>query len=266
MPLSIKLNPQEIKFRINHSESRFILISSGQYNKLKEVINECHTLEKVIHFDLQEEYGQNDIHFNEVRKAGREWLEKPENLVSFEEFLKTITPSDFANICYTSGTTADPKGIILTHGNYVSNVYQAYSLMDIPPFFKTLIILPWDHSFGHTAGIYSFFGKGASVASVKNGKTPMDTLRNIPICMKEIKPSILLSVPALAKNFRKNIEKGIKEKGAVTEALFEHAMKISYAYNKEGWNKGQGFQKIYKPLIRLYDKILFSQDQGSIWW
>ena len=259
VPLSIKLNPQEIKFRINHSESRMILVSSGQANKLKEVISECQTIEKIIHLDPQEEYGSNEIHFNEVRKSGREWLEKAENMTSFQEFFKSITPADFANICYTSGTTADPKGIILSHGNYVSNVYQAYSLIDLPSFYKTLIILPWDHSFGHTCGIYSFFGKGASVASVKNGKTPMDTLRNIPICMKEIKPNILLSVPALAKNFRKNIEKGIKEKGAFTEALFEHAMKISYSYNKEGWNRGQGIQKIYKPLLRLYDKILFSK-------
>ena len=127
---------------------------------------------------------------------------------------KSITPSDFANICYTSGTTADPKGIILTHGNYVTNVYQAYSLMDIPSFYKTLLILPWDHSFGHTCGIFAFMGKGASIASVKTGKTPMETLRNLPACLKEIKPNLLMSVPAIAKNFRKNIEKGIKEKGS----------------------------------------------------
>ncbi|MCK7519564.1 MAG: AMP-binding protein [Ignavibacteriales bacterium] len=69
---------------------------------------------------------------------------------------------------YTSGTTADPKGIILTHGNYVTNIYQAYSLMDIPSFYKTLLILPWDHSFGHTCGIYAFMGKGASIASAKD--------------------------------------------------------------------------------------------------
>ena len=259
VPLSVKLNPQEVKFRINHSESRMIMISSGQASKLKEAITDCPSLEKIIHFDTQEEYAPNEIHFNEVRKLGREWLEIHENSLKFEKLYRSITPADIANICYTSGTTADPKGIMLSHGNYVTNVYQAYSLMDIPPFFKTLIILPWDHSFGHTAGIYSFFGKGASVASVKNGRTPMDTLRNIPICMKEIKPNILLSVPALAKNFRKNIEKGIKEKGKLTEALFEHAMKVSIAYNKEGWNKGQGITRIYEPLIRLYDKILFSK-------
>jgi long-chain acyl-CoA synthetase len=259
VPLSVKLNPDEIKFRVNHSGSRMILVSSIQAAKLKNIINDCPTLEKIIHLDTQEEYEPNEIHFNEVRKLGREWLEAPGNMAKFEEQSKSITPSDFANICYTSGTTADPKGIILSHGNYVSNVYQAYSLIDIPSFYKTLLILPWDHSFGHTGGIFAFMGKGASIASVKSGKTPMETLRNLPVCLKEIKPNLLMSVPAIAKNFRKNIEKGIKEKGWMIELLFNHALRISYSYNKEGWNKGQGASKIYKPLIRFYDKILFSK-------
>jgi long-chain acyl-CoA synthetase len=259
VPLSVKLNPDEIKFRINHSGARMILISSIQAQKLKEVIADCPALEKIIHFDTQEEYAANEIHFNEVRKIGREWLDDAGNMDVFEELYKSITPSDFANICYTSGTTADPKGIILTHGNYVTNVYQAYSIIDIPSFYKTLLILPWDHSFGHTCGIFAFMGKGASIASVKTGKTPMETLRNLPSCLKEIKPNLLMTVPAIAKNFRKNIEKGIKEKGTLVEMLLNYALRISYPYYKEGWNKGKGIQKFKKPLLKFYDKILFSK-------
>jgi long-chain acyl-CoA synthetase len=259
VPLSVRLDPGEIKFRINHSGSKMILVSSIQAQKLKEVIRECPEIEKIIHLDTQEEYAGNEIHFNEVRKIGREWLEVDKNMTKFEKLFKSLTPADFANICYTSGTTADPKGIILTHGNYVTNVYQAYSLMDIPAFYKTLLILPWDHSFGHTCGIFAFMGKGASIASVKTGKTPMETLRNLPACLKEIKPNLLMSVPAIAKNFRKNIEKGIKEKGKAIEILFNHALSISYTYNKEGWNKGRGLQRLKKPLLDLYDRILFSK-------
>ncbi len=259
VPLSTKLNPEEIKFRLNHSESKMILTSSIQAQKLKEIINDCPFVEKIIHFDTQEEYAPNEIHFNEVRKIGREWLQSKENLSKFEANYKSITPSSFANICYTSGTTADPKGIILTHGNYVTNVYQAYSLMDIPSFYKTLLILPWDHSFGHTCGIFAFMGKGASIASVKTGKTPIETLRNLPVCLKEIKPNLMMSVPAIAKNFRKNIEKGISEKGKLTDMLFRHALKMAYSYNKEGWNKGKGLQKLKKPFLNLYDKLIFSK-------
>lgn len=259
VPLSIKLNAEEIRFRLTHSGSRMVITSSTQAQKILEVIDRCPELEKVIFMDPREEYSEKQIHFNEVRKIGREWLENPANRKSFEEFTSSITPSDFANICYTSGTTADPKGIILTHGNYVTNVYQSYSLMDIPQYYKTLLILPWDHSFAHTAGIYAFMGKGASIASVKVGKTPMETLRNIPICMKEIKPNLLMSVPALAKNFRKNIEKGIREKGKMTETLFNFALNMAYSYNREGYNKGRGMQKLKKPLLRLFDRILFSK-------
>jgi long-chain acyl-CoA synthetase len=68
-----------------------------------------------------------------------------------------------------------------------------------------------------------------------------------------------MSVPAIAKNFRKNIEKGIKEKGKIIEVLFNYAMQISYSYNKEGWNRGRGLQKLKKPLLDLFDKILFKR-------
>jgi long-chain acyl-CoA synthetase len=54
VPLSTKLNPEEIKFRINHSESRMILTSSIQYHKVKEIIKDCSHIEKIIHFDTQE--------------------------------------------------------------------------------------------------------------------------------------------------------------------------------------------------------------------
>ena len=258
VPLSTKLNADEIKFRINHSESRMILASSIQADKVKAVIGDCPTLERIILLDPRKDDAPNEIHFDDVKKLGREWLGNPDNSKRFDEIRKSIQPSDPANICYTSGTSADPKGIILSHANYVTNVCQALSLMDIPPWYKTLLILPWDHSFGHTCGLYAFMGAGASIASVKFSHSSVAALRNLPNCMQAIKPNLIMSVPAIAKSFRKNIEKGIREKGKLPESLFNHALKIAYAYNKEGWNKGRGLTKLYKPLLALYDKILFA--------
>jgi len=259
VPLSVKLNAGEVKFRLNHSESKFVMVSSVQTPKLNEIIDDCKTIEKIIYFETREDYADNELHFNEIRKLGRIWLEDAENRKKFEKIYKNITPGHFANICYTSGTTADPKGIILTHGNYITNVYQAYSIMDIPPHFKTLLYLPWDHSFAHTSGIFAFMGKGASIASVKRGKTPLESLRNLPGNLKEIRPNILMSAPAVSKNFKKNIDKGILEKGKFTFFLFELGLKLSYSYNKEGWNKGKGLQKIKRPLIKLFDKMIFNK-------
>ena len=66
-------------------------------------------------------------------------------------------------------------------------------------------------------------------------------------------------MPSLAKNFRKNIEKGVRDKGPKVEALFERALALAIDYNAEGWNKGQGLKKLKKPLLALYDKLLFGK-------
>ena len=68
-----------------------------------------------------------------------------------------------------------------------------------------------------------------------------------------------MSVPAVAKNFRKGIETGVRQKGPVIEKLFNHALKIAYKYNGNGWDRGKGSRVLYKPLLNLYDKILFSK-------
>jgi len=262
VPLSVKLDSSiEFKFRLQHSGCKMIIVSRGQVAKMEEIRNELPDLEKVIYLDGKVNPGANDISYDQVLALGDEYLKT--NSKDFEAIYQNIQPNDLANISYTSGTTADPKGIMLSHLNYAANVLQAETLMKIREDWKTLAFLPWDHSFAHTANLYLFMHNGASVASLEIGKTPMETLKNIPKNIKEIQPSILMSVPAVAKNFRKGIEAGIRQKGPVVEKLFRHALKISYEYNGSGWDRGKGGTAIYKPLLQLYDKILFSKIRES---
>ena len=132
-----------------------------------------------------------EITFNDVVAKGVSFLTSAENKDAFEQVWKNIQPDDVANISYTSGTTADPKGIMLTHYNYTINVLQAHTVLEIYSYYVTLATLPWDHSFAHTACLYTFMLKGASVASIQSGKTPLETLRNVPQNIKEIKDKIL---------------------------------------------------------------------------
>ncbi len=258
VPLSIKLEESnDLIFRLQHSEAEYILVSGTQLNKIRSIIRDLPLIKKVIVFDEQPDFQLNEVGLNELLKNGCDIL--TENAKIVDERSKTIQPDDLANISYTSGTTADPKGIMLTHRNYTANVEQALTLMDIPEYYRTLIILPLDHCFGHVAGFYSFLYSGASVGTVQVGKTGQETLKNIPLNIKELQPSLLLSVPALAKNFKKNIESGIRAKGNVINSLFQFALKISYSYNKEGYNKARGFQFLKKPLLNIFDKVLFSK-------
>ncbi|MDA3891765.1 MAG: AMP-binding protein [Salinivirgaceae bacterium] len=257
VPLSVKLEVSELKFRLEHSGARMIIVSKGQASKVEGIRNELPQLEKVIYIDDKESYEENDLAWSKIYEMGVDYNTQKPQVVA--ETKSAIVGDDFANITYTSGTTADPKGIILSHRNYTANVEQALTLMTIPDTYRTLLILPLDHCFAHVAGIYSFIANGASMAFIQMGDTPMQTLKNIPINIKEVKPNLLLSVPALAKNFKKNIEKGIADKGKVTESLFNFALNISYKYNKEGYNKGKGLSFVYGPLVKLFDKILFSK-------
>jgi len=257
IPLSVKLSePDEILYRLKHAGASMAIVSGNHAKKIRDIKQLLPGFKKLIVLDNNTE-DDTEISYDAVLALGKEYLMKsPEG---FQKARQLVQPADPANICYTSGTTADPKGIVLSHNNYVANVHQSYTLMDIPSDYTNLLILPWDHAFAHTAGIYCMMGKGASLASVKAGKSLMETLKNIPVNIKETKPNLLYTVPSLATNFKKNIEKGISDKGFIAKSLFKHAMSISYKYNNDGWNKGPGITSIYKPLIKLYDKILFSK-------
>lgn len=257
VPLSTKINEySDLSFRINHSTCRYIIVSGQQLKKIRHIVPEIKTLEKVIILDPAENLQNNEILYSDVFKKGESSRKSLET--SLKASYTSIKNDDIANISYTSGTTADPKGIMLTHRNYTANTEQANSMFDVPPWYTTLLILSWDHSFAHTVGLYVMIKNGGSFAVVEQGRTPMETLRNIPKNIKEIKPVFQLSVPALARSFKNNIESGIRAKGSRMEKLFNHALNVSYAFHGNGFNdqKKDPFRKL---LVWFYDKILFSK-------
>lgn len=260
VPLSIKLEEaNNLLFRLKHAEVKYIVVSANQLKKIRKILNELPLVEKVVVLDRIPEFKEKEVYVGDVSDYGRDWLETH----SREEFMEvalSLQNDDYATITYTSGTTADPKGVILTHRNYTANVEQSLTCVDLDSSWRTLVILPLDHCFAHVVGFYIFMSKGASVATVQVGRTGMETLKNIPINIKEIKPYLILSVPALAKNFKKSIEQGIKSQGKTVTRLFEYALETAYIYNGDGGDdKGRGWRFVLKPLVSLFDKIIFSK-------
>ncbi|MBE6322226.1 MAG: long-chain fatty acid--CoA ligase [Bacteroidales bacterium] len=256
VPLSIKLEDSgDLLFRINHSDAKYVVVSEQQLPKIRKILGDCPHVEKVIVLDALEKYEEKEMGVDELLSLGDALLEK--DAAAFEARYKSVQPDDYANISYTSGTTADPKGILLTHRNYTANVEQAHSVIGIDIDDVMLIILPLDHCFAHVAGFYTMMSYGGSIATVPIGKTPMATLKNIPIAIREIRPHIMLSVPALARNFKKNIEAGVHAKGSKVEALYNWALNNAIAYNKEYWNRG-GLKDCWRyPLVKLFDRLIF---------
>ena len=259
VPLSIKLEEaNDLTFRLRHSDSKLIFVSKYQLKKVRNIVAELSDLKHIVVWgEVEGGLKEGEMSLEALAAMGKEYLK--ENCESFLAIGKSLENNDIATITYTSGTTADPKGVVLTHRNYTANVEQSLTRIFIPHHWRTLIILPLDHCFAHVVGFYIMIASGAAVATTEVGRTPMETLKNIPINIKEVKPHFLLSVPALAKNFRKNIETSIRKKGKTTERLFNLALKTSYAYQADGYTKGQGWRALLKPAVALFDKILYSK-------
>ena len=259
VPLSIKLEERnDLMFRLIHGDVKFIMVSGYQLKKIRAIKSKLPELKQIIVFDKQETYEDKEIGLEEVLKMGDEFMASH----TMEEFLsvaQSIQNDDYATITYTSGTTADPKGVVLTHRNYTANDEQSLTLVDIDETWRTLIILPLDHCFAHVVGFYIMMAQGATAATVQVGRTPLETLKNIPLNIKEVKPHFILSVPALAKTFKKNIEQAIRAKGKTTEKLFNFGLKVKQTYYGDSNLDFKGFRLLLKPLVSLFDSLIFSK-------
>ena len=194
VPLSVKINePEELTFRLDHSGCSFIIVSAQQGGKIRQIKEKLSTLKALIIIEDFEQKQSEDLTFSSLLHKGEQLVTNLEN--ELNQRWTSLEKNDLANISYTSGTTADPKGIMLTHRNYTANLEQANSLFEVPSWYTSLLILSWDHSFAHTVGLYVMIYNGASISVVEAGKTPMETLRNIPRNIREVRPVFQLSVP-----------------------------------------------------------------------
>lgn len=263
VPLSIKLEESnDLLFRLRHGNVKFVMVSGTQLKKIRAIKEQLSDVKQIIVFDPQESYEDREIAIADVLALGDQFLAEH----TTDEFLlvaNSIQNDDYATITYTSGTTADPKGVVLTHRNYTANVAQALTLVNIDETWRTLIILPLDHCFAHVVGFYLMMAKGATAATVQVGRTSMETLKNIPSNIREVKPHFILSVPSLAKTFKKNVEQGIRAKGKTTLRLFNWGMRVRQIYYGDSNLDPKGWRALLAPVVSLFDKVIFEKVRAN---
>jgi long-chain acyl-CoA synthetase len=250
VPLSIKLLEAEIPFRLEHSEAKAILTTKNQLDKVLGALSSIAGREMLlVYLDDDIDFARGAamrrglgadrvVAFAEACLEGRHALsQRGSGLASrLDEIAAGVEEDDTATICYTSGTTGNPKGIMLTHMNYWTNCHDGVDLFKMPAGFRTLVILPVDHSFAHTAGLYIALLIGMALYFVDSRGGGIATLRNIPINLKESKPTFVMTVPALSGNFMKKIISGIEEKGGAIEKIFKAGIAAGIAWNGDGHN------------------------------
>ncbi|HBH05270.1 MAG TPA: AMP-dependent synthetase [Flavobacteriales bacterium] len=270
VPLSVKLQPEELPYRLNHSQCAAIFTSKNNLAKVAGIFEKLdNSKTKIFYLDQDEAHFRATLdEYNIPQTLGSvvesmiddgkmSYHENPEKV---DILIREIDENDVVNISYTSGTTGNPKGIMLTHLNYYSNAFDGVSMFRIRHKFRTLVILPVDHSFAHTVALYGALFKALDLFFLDTRGGTSNALKNIPINLKEVNPQFLLTVPALTGNFIKKMKEGVKEKGRVIEQLFNCGLNAGIRANGDGFTKpGFGFRILDLFRYNLSKYLIFNK-------
>jgi long-chain acyl-CoA synthetase len=137
---------------------------------------------------------------------------------AFTQHARQAKPDDLASLVYTSGTTGKPKGVMLTHGNFVSNIVTAMGLVDFRPDQTSLSFLPLAHVFERMID-YCYFYKGVSIAYAESVQTVAQN-------MMEVRPHVFVSVPRVYEKVYAKVQDGVAAGSAVKQKLFHWAEEV----------------------------------------
>lgn len=159
---------------------------------------------------------------------------------------KRVSLDDVASIVYTSGTTGNPKGVMLTHGNFLSNVEDIRDALPLSSSDRVLSFLPLSHVFERTAGYYTVLAIGGKIYYA-------ESITSVAQDMLLAKPTVLVSVPRLYEKIQAKIVAGLT---GVKKTLFYLASKFGLKYGKFGDKNTSIFHTI---ILKFWDTLVFSK-------
>jgi len=235
----------QIRYILTDSGTRAIFVSNRKlFKHAQEALEGLDFLEKIIFFDESaNETIPRSTTLAAVAKAGQERsINKPS---AFSAYLNAIRPDDLATIIYTSGTTGAPKGVMLTHANFVSNVLTISGELPISSTDTALSVLPLSHIFERT-GFYIFCYCGVSVYYTASFDQVAENLR-------EVKPTVMTAVPRLfEKVYHRIIKKGLSQKGWKRK-VFERSLTVGQRYGE-----ARDKRKLIGPALAMQQKMASS--------
>jgi long-chain acyl-CoA synthetase len=216
VPLYISAAPSQISYVLYHSGSKLLFVSdsSQAVTKLSKIKNQMNKdLVAVMFSDT------TDVSSIGTFKTLTAEITEDE-YVSIKNGLKKIFPYDTATIIYTSGTSGDPKGVMLTHKNILANVNSSLSILPVNSRSTCISLLPLSHSFEKTCGFLLFFLIGASIAIC-------DNYANLPNNLKELSPTHIIGVPKLFETMEQNILREVYKKPVLLQKFFKISLEAS---------------------------------------
>ena len=235
VPLDRQLPEKELSNCIKRSEVSAIIYSSKLEDSINKLFTEFETVEKYICFDDINDNG-NFMSLSKVIKYGKKLIEDGNR-----EFIDAkINEEKMAEMLFTSGTTSEPKIVMLSHKNICFNIHEQCKMLEIVPSDVFLSVLPIHHTYECTCGFLTPLYRGASVAYCEG-------LRHIQKNMQQAKVTVFLGVPLIFETLYRKIWEGIAKKGKTD--LVKRMIKVTNALDKIGIHlKKKVFKEIHEQL------------------
>ena len=217
VPIYPTTSQKECCYIIEHSEISVLFASTPQQlDKLRPLVEEG-KLRQVICFDFQESFSRKVLPFADWLEIGRRTYLNNSNL--YKKLADGVNRDDVATLIYTSGTTGPPKGVMLTHGNFLSNCEAAAEALPLKEGEQSLSFLPLSHVFERMAGYYFMIHQGASIAYA-------ESMQTVPEDLLLVRPTVAASVPRLYEKMHSRILETVQSGSALKRGIFEWAIKI----------------------------------------
>ncbi len=240
----------QIRYILTDSGARAIFVSNRRlFKHARKALEGLDFLERIIFFDGEiSDALDRSTTLEALEQSGKERARN--HPAAFEAYLKAIRPNDLATIIYTSGTTGEPKGVMLTHMNFVSNVLAITAGLPIGPTDIALSVLPLSHIFERT-GFYIFCYNGVSVYYTASFDQVGENLR-------EVRPTVMTAVPRLfEKVYHRIVKKGFSQKGW-KRRVFVRSLEVGHRY-AELKDKGKRIGAGLRLQQNVADRLVFSK-------
>lgn len=238
IPFYATSSEQQIQFMINDAKVRFLFVGEQeQYDRARRVVSLCPTLERIIVYDAMvhiSEHDTNAIYFDDFLKLG----DKLPRQTEVEQRQREANNDDIANILYTSGTTGDSKGVILTHGQFHAAIIANDECVDVNEHDRVMNFLPYTH----------IFERGWAILCLSEGATLIVNThpQEVQQSMRETHPTCMSSVPRFWEKVYQGVMEKIDHASSVQRKLFHHALAVGRKHNIEYLSLGK------KPPVALH--------------
>jgi long-chain acyl-CoA synthetase len=247
VPIYTSLVPDQIKYIVDNSDAKVVVFSGEEmWEKINAIQSE---LIKVEHYiTCQNDGPEGTLTFADVQKRGEKLAEEQPQL--FEDYALKVKPDDVASIIYTSGTTGLPKGVMLMHGNFMSNVESVTQIIEFTEKDTVLSFLPLSHVLERMV-TFAYLYKGCSIGYAESIETVAENLL-------EIRPHIMVSVPRVFEKIYAKVMDNVLASSPLKRKIFFWATNVGREVGRKKLldQPISGFLRFKKNLAQ---KLVFSK-------